>query len=113
MVSDKDIRDIAREADLTNADLHNLYGVLVLSDVEIENQERIADTGDFMLQAERVLTYWRQKNGKEATRNTLLNALLLCDCYDAMKILEDRWISLIEGRHALVLATKSILNDLI
>ena len=100
VVSDKDIRDIAKEAELTFADLHNLYGKLDLSDAEIETQERIADTGDFMLQAERVLTYWRQKNGKEATRRKLLTALEECKCYKAKEILENRWMSLLQGRHA-------------
>ena len=91
MVFDKDIRDVARKAELTYADLHHLYGELELSHAEIENQERIADTKDFMLQAKHVLIFWRQKKGKEATRVKLLTALQECKLSRAKEILEERW----------------------
>ena len=91
MVTDDDIRDVANKAELTHADLHHLYGELKLLHSEIEQQERIADTKDFMLQAERVLTFWRQKNGKEATRDKLMTALQECKLNRAKEILEERW----------------------
>ena len=90
-MSDKDISDVACEAELTYAELHHLYGELELSDADIENQERISDTKDFKLQAERVLKHWRQIKGMEATREKMLNALKECKYERAKAILEKRW----------------------
>ena len=90
-MTDQDIRDVANKAELTHAELHHLYGELELSRTETENQERIADTRDVMLQAECVLTYWRQKNGKDATRKKILAALQECKLNRAKEILEERW----------------------
>ena len=91
MVSDKDIRDVARNAELTRAELENLYSVLEITQPDIENQQGIADTRDFMLQAVRVLKHWRQKNGKDATRQKVLDALHECEYKRSKELLEEIW----------------------
>ena len=97
VVSDKDIRDVASKAELTHAELRHLYGELELSQADIENQERMADTRDFMLQAEHVLKHWRQKTGKEATKEKLLDTLQECKLNRAKGILEEKWNLTVKG----------------
>ena len=90
-MSDNDIRDVASRAELTHSELHHLFGELGISHADIENQERIADTKDYYIQADRVLQYWRQKNGKDATRQKVLDSLQECKYNRAKEILIERW----------------------
>ena len=97
-ISGTDIQDVARKADLTYAELHNLYGELGILQCDIENQERIANTKDFKIQAVHVLRYWQQTNGREATRMAILHALQECKYNRAKAILEEKWGLTVQGR---------------
>ena len=104
-VSDSDIQDVARKADLTYAELHNLYGELGIPQSDIENQERIAKTTDFKVQAVHVLRHWWQTKGTHATRNVILNALQECKYNRAKATLEEKWGFTIKGRRHIILNT--------
>ena len=82
---------MANKAELTHAELENLYRALDIAQPDIENQQGIADTRDFMLQADRVLRHWRQKNGKDATRQKVLDALHECEYIRSKELLEEKW----------------------
>ena len=97
MVSDKDIRDVAMKIGLKRDDLHKLYGELLLTLSEIEKEERNADTKDYSIQAVRIISFWREKNGKEATRKKILDALQMCNHNKARQMLEEKWGSTIKG----------------
>ena len=97
-MSDQDILDVAKKAELTYDELHNLYGELGIPQVDIENQERIANTKDFTNQAQFVLKRWRQMNGRSATRKVILEALKESKCIRAKQILEEKWGNAEKGR---------------
>ena len=99
-MSDQDIQDVANKAELTRPQLLNLYTALKVTESDIENQERIADTRDFKIQAQFVLRHWRQINGESATRKVLLEALQECGYIQAKQILEKKWEVTEEGRYA-------------
>ena len=88
-ISDKDIRDIARQ--LNRAELKYLYQELNLRESEIEHAERIADTRDIDLMATSVLRMWRQINGRHASRQAVLEALTECRYIRAKEVLEEKW----------------------
>ena len=90
-MSDKDVREVASKAELTYPELHHLYGMLDIAKSDIENQERIADTKDFTIQAQFVLRHWRQINGDRATRKVILEALTECGYSRANEILKRKW----------------------
>ncbi|XP_072027710.1 uncharacterized protein [Amphiura filiformis] len=91
MVSDKDIIDVAYEADLAYNDLEKLYLVLEIKTADIDNAKRFDNTQDFKLQATRVLQHWRKTNGSKANRKAILDALQTCDLNEAKEILEEKW----------------------
>ena len=99
-MSDKDIQDIASKAELTYSELHHLYGELDIAQSDIENQERIAETKDFTIQAQFVLRRWRQINGDNATRKVILEALTECRFNRANEILKRKWEISEEGGYA-------------
>ena len=73
--------NVASEADfvqLTNAlgpdDLQHLFHNLGIEQRDIEHAERSVDTLDTRLKARAVLRRWKQANGKDATREALLQA---------------------------------------
>ena len=101
-MSDQDIRDVARQAELTHSQLRDLYGELNVAQHDIENQERIADTRDFKFQAEGVLKHWRQINGGTATRKVILEALQGCRYNQAKEILKTKWEITEEGGYAII-----------
>ena len=90
-VSDRDIRNITRKAKLKHADLQRMFHALDMTHAEIENAERNTDSRDVTLRARRVLIEWRKKNGRNACRRRILDALLECDLVEAKEILEATW----------------------
>ena len=97
-LSDKDILDIIK-AKLSRAELHRLFLELGISDTDVENAERIADSRDIGLQANKVLKMWREKIGKNATRRRIINALTECSFMDAKEILEEKWSLIVQGKY--------------
>ena len=97
-VSDKDISDITYKTKLQHADLHHLFSELGIDDADVENAERMADSRDFRLQAKKVLKMWRTKNGRNATRRAVINALIECELIDAKEILEKKWGLVAQGK---------------
>ena len=97
-LSDKDIWDIASKTNLLHADLQRLFHALDMSDPEIENAERNTDSKDIALRARKVLKVWRMKNGRNACRRRILDALLECSLVDAKEILEKTWSFVHEGK---------------
>ena len=96
-MSDRDIQDITSKIGLLHADLQCLFHALDMSDSEIENAARYVDSRDVTLQARRVLIEWRMKNGRDASRRKILDALLECDLVDAKETLEKTWSLVHEG----------------
>ena len=107
-MSDQDILDVANKAELTYAELHNLYGELRILQVDIENQERIANTNDFTIQAQFVLKRWRQMNGDSATRKVILEALQESRCNRAKQILKKKWGIAEKGRSLFIVYMPSL-----
>ena len=97
-VSDRDILDITSKTNLLYADLQHLFHTLDMSDPEIENAERNTDSRDVLLRANKVLKVWRMKNGKNAYRRRILDALLVCGLVDAKETLEKTWSLVHEGK---------------
>ena len=97
-MSDKDILDIASRTKLQHADLHNLFLELGIDDADVENAERMADSRDFKLQANKVLKMWRTSNGRNATRRAVINALMECGLVEAKEILEEKWGLVTQGK---------------
>ena len=98
-MSDKDIFDITNKTKLLHSDLHNLFSELGIEDTDVENAERIADSRDFKLQAKKVLKMWRTKNGRNATRKAVIDALMECGLVEAKEILEEKWGLIAKGKY--------------
>ena len=64
---------------------------LHLENADIETAKRRADRNDVKLQAVEIFMFWRQRNGKRASRLALIEALYNCDLVEAKEILEDEW----------------------
>ncbi|XP_072020841.1 twitchin-like [Amphiura filiformis] len=90
-VTDSDINDVACKAKLQHNQLKHLFNELHIGKANIENAERIADTKDFKLQSNEVLQTWRQINGKNATKQSILEALTKCNLIEAKEILLVKW----------------------
>ena len=88
---DKDIRDVAENANLLHKDLKKLFIELDMKQSDIENAERNADTTDVQLKAMYVLQDWRKQNGQSATRRKILEALTECKLINAKDILVEKW----------------------
>ena len=101
-MSDRDIRDITSKIKLEHADLQRMFHALDMTHAEIENAERNTDSRDVTLQARRVLIEWRKKNGRNACKRRILDALLECDLVDAKETLEATWSLTHEGKTRLV-----------
>ena len=68
-----------------------LFYELGLPDDEVENAQEKADTPDYKLQANKVLGHWKRTNGKEATREKLLQGLTAGKCIEAVEQLQDKY----------------------
>ena len=99
MVTDKDIQDVASKANLDYNQLQKLFVELEITQRDIEKQQRIAETKDYEIQAKHVLQFWRQTNGKLATRRKILDALMECTLIEAKDLLVDTWGITFEGRY--------------
>ena len=105
-MSNKDIVIITSKAKLQSDDLHNLFSELDIEDTDVEKAEKMADSRDFKLQANKVLKMWRTKNGKKATRKAIINALTECNLIEAKEILEEKWGLVIQGKFLCFIFTK-------
>ena len=88
-VTDRDIGDVVSSLSLSAVQL--LYEKLEIPYTDVEKQEENAGCRDPDIKARYVLRYWRQINGKKATRRRLLEALKICKFIKAMETLEKRW----------------------
>ena len=76
-VSYSDFKDITGL--LGHTELQMFFPELGLSPEDIEKAEYSASTSDVNLRARNVLRKWHQKNGLEATREAVLQALNRCE----------------------------------
>ncbi len=91
VVSDREILDVARDVNLTYADLQGLYMKLGIKQADIDNAERSIPVNDFKIQAVQVLNVWRVWKANAATRKALLTAMSECGLVKAKELLEDKW----------------------
>ena len=98
-LSDRDIHDITTKTKLSHAQLHHLFHELDIADNDVENAERIADSRDFQLQANKVLKMWRAKIGNNATRRRIIDALTECSFNEGKAILEEKWGLTVQGKY--------------
>ena len=90
-MSDKDIRDVTTNANLSVSDLDQVFLELGMSNREIENTKYNAREYTVDIQANRVLEEWRQRHGKEATRQAIITALEAGNRTEAVETLQDKW----------------------
>ncbi|XP_072023538.1 uncharacterized protein [Amphiura filiformis] len=90
-VSDLDIKVVVGKANLTSDNLTELFTELEIPSPEVESAKFGACTSDVKLQSITVLRFWRQTNGRKATRRKILDALRECGFRDAKEILEEKW----------------------
>ena len=82
---------------LKRDELHYLFEALDIDYREIEKAQYEADTNDVNLQAKNVLRKWKQKIGKKATRNAILEALKECKFTSAIEELQKTWAITAKG----------------
>ena len=91
MISDSDFTDVVQE--LSSVQLKNLYDELgEVSYKDVEKKEQAAGK-DVDQQAKAVLRLWRERNGRNATRNVLLEALHKCKFTLVAEKLMKIWVS--------------------
>ena len=92
-ISNKDLLDVKKIDDLTAQDLKSVYVELEINQRDIDTAKAEADTGptDFRGHSYRVLQTWRQRKGKLATRETLLDTFERCGLISAKEELEKIW----------------------
>ena len=88
-VSRKDIATVVKF--LAPVDLQNLYEALDIPKREVQKAEASASISDVDLKAKDVLRQWKQKRGKLATRQAILDALEECENLEAKEKLEKEW----------------------
>ena len=76
---------------LAPADHQHLYDALGIPKREVQKAEASASTSDVDLKAKEVLRQWKQKKGKLATRQAILDALKECENTEAKEKLEETW----------------------
>ena len=90
MVSDEDLADVVEQLDLT--EMEKLYIRLGLPKSVIKKAIHAEENyGDPDLRGQSVLRRWREIQGKNASRKVLLDALGMCENYEALEILEAKW----------------------
>ncbi len=101
MVSDTDIRFVARDCNLDNGQLHDLYGALGLKKAAIHAalyNKTALGVHDFKLQAIDVLSdCWKQVKADKATRMALIKALQACGYNEQVKMVTQKWGISLEG----------------
>ena len=65
--------------------------MLCIPHTDVEKAEEKANTNDANQKAKAVLREWRQREGKHATQEAILNALKECQLIDAMETLQTKW----------------------
>ena len=72
-------------------DLQQLYHALDLTYSDVQKAERNADTTDENIRAWHVLRLWRNRLGRNATRQAILDALENCRNLEARDMLDYTW----------------------
>ena len=72
-------------------DFHELFHALEIKDVDIEKEEKNADSSHPGQQARAVFNFWTKAKGREATRGAVCNALGRCGNVEDKENLEDIW----------------------
>ncbi|XP_072022993.1 uncharacterized protein [Amphiura filiformis] len=109
-ISETDLSDVARKAELGWDDLNHIFVELGLKGPDIENAVRKADTKDFQLQSINVLRFWRHTNGEGATREAIIEALEACKLIEAKEILLDKWANTCPGVSENILRWRVVLK---
>ena len=73
------------------SDLQRLYDALGIESNDVEKAEKKADTKDVDLMGRAVLVFWRKTNGRDATRQAILDAMDACRDAQAKRKLIQRW----------------------
>ena len=100
MISDDDMLFVARDCNLTNAQLNIFYLELGLTEAEIDAaKHKTAGAGiqSIYLQAVDVLRSWRLINADNATRMALIEAIDTCGYDTQVRTLEQEWDITLEG----------------
>ena len=93
-ISDSDILFVAKDCNLSIAQLEIFYMKLGLTESEIEAAKyKTAGGGihSIHLQAVDVLRSWRRDNGNNATRMELIRVLHACGYHTQVQMLEQKW----------------------
>ncbi len=90
-VDDGDINTVALKIGLSNDQLTTLFCELGLSDTDVENARRTADTRDYKLQGKKVLGVWKSQNGGNATREKIIHALKEARYNEAVETLQNKF----------------------
>ena len=89
-VSDLDITDVVKELDMDH--IKEVYEKLGIDHKVVKKFEQKAGTIDPDERAKSVLRdYWREREGKKATRKAILRALEQCELIDSMEKLQKKW----------------------
>ena len=88
-MSGRDIGDVIRL--LGTTDLQELLHALNIKDTDIEKEEKNASSDHPDLKARAVFNFWMKVNGNNATRQSILDALVKCDNIEATENLQDIW----------------------
>ena len=68
-----------------------MFPALGIKDTDIEKDEVGAASTHPDIKARKVLICWRKREGKQATRQALLDGLTRCGNVHAKEMLEDKW----------------------
>ena len=91
-MTDNDIDLVVRKVRLNDYD--KLYTKLGLSDNDVEKQRaNVTVNNDVHLKERKVLLFWREKNGHDATRMKIITALEEAGCKDTSDKLKTLWSS--------------------
>ena len=88
-MSSRDIGDVIRLLGAT--DLHELFYSLNIKHTDIEKEEKNASSDHPGLKARAVFNFWIKVNGNNATRQSILDALVKSDNVEAAENLQDIW----------------------
>ena len=85
------ISDLIGELD--SDQLSNVYEQLDIEHKYVKKAHERANTTDPDQKAKEVFRFWKDQNGKKATRTKLLKALEKCKYMNAMENLQEMWAS--------------------
>ncbi len=90
-LTETDILTVTHKVGLSRDQLRTLFMELKISDNDVENAQRCADSLDYKIQGNKVLLQWIRMTGKKATRRSIVDALKKCSWTDAAEQLMSKW----------------------